>query len=167
MARTQTPDAQGDYLAGFSNYDCTPRDTHEYELMAPGVDIWSTLPNDAYAAWDGTSMAAPVVAGMAEESMEYRGILYCGLMMTPRGPMVLEFNCRFGDPETQVLLPRLESDLVELLEATIDGRLRRVDAQWKQESAVCVVLTGCHAPTPLWVSDPFRLSEFKNFSNAL
>jgi hypothetical protein len=65
MARQQYPDAQGDYLAGFSNYDCTPRDSHEYELMAPGADVWSTLPVENYAAWDGTSMATPVVSGIA------------------------------------------------------------------------------------------------------
>ncbi len=65
MARTPYPDAEGDYLAGFSNYDCAARDTHEYELMAPGTDIWSTLPNAQYAAWAGTSMAAPVVSGIA------------------------------------------------------------------------------------------------------
>jgi len=65
MARTPTPDAQGDYLAGFSNYDCRLQDSHEYELMAPGVGIWSTLPNEQQAAWAGTSMATPVVAGIA------------------------------------------------------------------------------------------------------
>ncbi|MBC8255579.1 MAG: S8 family serine peptidase, partial [Ardenticatenia bacterium] len=65
MARAQSPDAQGDYLAVFSNYDCSPQDSHEYELMAPGVDVWSTLPNENYAAWDGTSMATPVVSGIA------------------------------------------------------------------------------------------------------
>jgi phosphoribosylamine--glycine ligase len=61
-------------------------------------------------------------------------------MMTTEGPKVLEFNCRFGDPETQVLLTRLESDLVDLLEATIDGRLAKVEARWKPDPAVCVVL---------------------------
>jgi subtilisin family serine protease len=65
MARQPNPDAQGDYLASFSNYDCKLQDSHEYELMAPGVDVWSTLPNEQYAAWDGTSMAAPVVSGIA------------------------------------------------------------------------------------------------------
>lgn len=65
MARNPSPNAQGDYLAGFSNYDCRLQDSHEYELMAPGVGIWSTLPNASYAAWAGTSMATPVVAGIA------------------------------------------------------------------------------------------------------
>ena len=65
MAQAPTPDTKGDYLAGFSNWDCIPRDTVEYELMAPGVDIISTLPGGAYAAWDGTSMAAPIASGIA------------------------------------------------------------------------------------------------------
>jgi phosphoribosylamine--glycine ligase len=67
-------------------------------------------------------------------------MLFPGLMITREGPKLLEFNCRFGDPETQVLLARQESDLVELLEATIDRRLAGVEAKWKQESAVCVVM---------------------------
>jgi subtilisin family serine protease len=65
MARTEFPNAKGDYLAGFSNWDCTPSNGLEYELMAPGAAIWSTLPDGSYSAWSGTSMAAPVVAGMA------------------------------------------------------------------------------------------------------
>jgi len=75
--------------------------------------------------WLITHVARPVIAGMKQEEMEYRGILYCGLMMTARGPMVLEFNCRFGDPETQPILMRLESDLLDAFEASIEGRVRR------------------------------------------
>lgn len=70
MASTQFP-AFGDYLAGFSNYDCRSYDSHEYELMAPGVDIWSTLPENQYAAWSGTSMSAPVVSGIAALARTY------------------------------------------------------------------------------------------------
>lgn len=70
MASTQFP-SFGDFLAGFSNYDCTPYDSHEYELMAPGVDIWSTLPENQYAAWSGTSMSAPVVSGIAALARTY------------------------------------------------------------------------------------------------
>jgi len=83
---------------------------------------------------------APFLAGLARDGLDYRGMLFPGLMITADGPKVLEFNCRFGDPETQVLLTRLDSDLVDLLEATIDGRLAHVPARWKPESAVCVIL---------------------------
>jgi phosphoribosylamine--glycine ligase len=82
----------------------------------------------------------PFIAGLKKDGLDFRGMLFPGLMITADGPKVLEFNCRFGDPETQVLLTRLESDLVELLEATIDGRLADVKASWKPESAVCVVM---------------------------
>ncbi|MCE9609259.1 MAG: phosphoribosylamine--glycine ligase [Chthoniobacter sp.] len=83
---------------------------------------------------------APFIAGLAKDGLDYRGMLFPGLMITADGPKVLEFNCRFGDPETQVLLTRLDSDLVELLEATIDGCLATVQAKWKADAAVCVIL---------------------------
>jgi phosphoribosylamine--glycine ligase len=78
---------------------------------------------------------------MKAEGAEYKGLLYCGLMMTARGPMVLEFNCRFGDPETQPILMRLESDLVEALEASIEGRVSDGDFKWSSDASVCVVLS--------------------------
>jgi len=90
--------------------------------------------------WLLQHIARPVVAGMKAEGAEYKGVLYCGLMMTARGPMVLEFNCRFGDPETQPILMRLESDLVEALEASIDGRVSDGDFRWSADAAVCVVM---------------------------
>jgi phosphoribosylamine--glycine ligase len=78
---------------------------------------------------------------MKQEGAEYKGVLYCGLMMTARGPMVLEFNCRFGDPETQPILMRLESDLAEALEASIEGRVSEGDFKWSSDASVCVVMS--------------------------
>ena len=90
--------------------------------------------------WLVTHIARPVVEGMKSEGMEYRGVLYCGLMMTATGPMVLEFNCRFGDPETQPILMRLESDLVSAMEAAIEGRVSDAEFKWSRQPAVCVVV---------------------------
>jgi len=90
--------------------------------------------------WLMQHIARPVVAGMKAEGAEYKGILYCGLMMTARGPMVLEFNCRFGDPETQPILMRLESDLLDALEASIEGRVSDGDFRWSPDASVCVVM---------------------------
>ena len=90
--------------------------------------------------WLIQHVALPVVAGMKAEGAEYKGILYAGLMMTAKGPMVLEFNCRFGDPETQPILMRLESDLVEALEASIEGRVSNGDFRWSNDASVCVVM---------------------------
>jgi phosphoribosylamine--glycine ligase len=90
--------------------------------------------------WLLQHIARPVVAGMKAEGADYKGVLYCGLMMTARGPMVLEFNCRFGDPETQPVLMRLENDLVEALEASIDGRVSDGDFRWSADASVCVVM---------------------------
>jgi len=86
--------------------------------------------------WLLQHIARPVVEGMKAEGMEYRGILYCGLMMTARGPQVLEFNCRFGDPETQPILMRLESDLLEAIEASIEGRVSDGDFRWSTDASV-------------------------------
>ena len=80
------------------------------------------------------------LAGLKADGIDYRGMLFPGLMITAGGLKVLEFNCRFGDPETQVLLTLLESDLVDLLDATIDGRLGEISARWKPDTAVCVIM---------------------------
>ncbi len=105
-----------------------------------GAYTTRTIVDDKMRDWLVTHIARPVVAGMKAEGVEYRGVLYCGLMMTARGPMVLEFNCRFGDPETQPILMRMESDLVEALEASIDGRTSDGDFRWSDDAAVTVVL---------------------------
>src|SRR5271169_1514141 len=90
--------------------------------------------------WLLQHIVRPVVAGMKAEGADYKGVLYCGLMMTARGPMVLEFNCRFGDPETQPIVMRLESDLVEAMEASIENRTSDGDFKWSDDAAVCVVM---------------------------
>jgi phosphoribosylamine--glycine ligase len=80
------------------------------------------------------------IAGVKDDGLDFRGMLFPGLMLTKDGPKVLEFNCRFGDPETQVLLTRLESDLLDLLDATIDRRLHEMTPRWRPGAAVCVIL---------------------------
>ncbi len=90
--------------------------------------------------WILNHITRPVVQAMKSEGAEYRGVLYCGLMMTARGPMVLEFNCRFGDPETQPILMRLESDLLGAFIASAEGRLSEGDLKWSPEPTVCVVM---------------------------
>jgi phosphoribosylamine---glycine ligase len=100
-----------------------------------------TIIDDKMRDWLVNHIARPVVAGMKAEGAEFKGVLYCGLMMTARGPMVLEFNCRFGDPETQPILMRLESDLIEAIDASIDGRVSEGDFRWSNDSSVCVVVT--------------------------
>jgi len=96
--------------------------------------------DDKMRDWLVNHIARPVVAGMKAEGNEFKGVLYCGLMMTARGPMVLEFNCRFGDPETQPILMRLESYLVEAIEASIEGRISEGDFRWSNDASVCVVM---------------------------
>jgi phosphoribosylamine--glycine ligase len=82
----------------------------------------------------------PLLEGLSESGVNFRGLLFPGLMITAEGPRVLEFNCRFGDPETQAILPRLKSDLLPLLEATIDGKLDCATIEWDERAAVTVVL---------------------------
>ena len=98
------------------------------------------LLDEQMSNWLLQHVARPVIEGMKAEGMPYKGILYCGLMMTARGPMVLEFNCRFGDPETQPIMMRLDSDLLEAIEASIEGRVSDGDFHWSQDASVCVVM---------------------------
>jgi phosphoribosylamine--glycine ligase len=89
--------------------------------------------------WLTKNVAQKVVDGMRSEEMPFVGILFCGMMMTSRGPMVLEFNTRFGDPETQALMMRLETDVIDLFEAAIDGKADRLIVKTKRGASVCVI----------------------------
>jgi len=82
----------------------------------------------------------PFLRGCQQENLDYRGIIYAGIMITAAGIKVLEFNVRFGDPETQAILPRLETDLVDVLLATVEKRLSTITLQWTPDPAVCVVM---------------------------
>ena len=105
-----------------------------------GAYSFPGLVDEQMTHWLLQHIAIPVVEGMKAEGMEYKGVLYCGLMMTARGPQVLEFNCRFGDPETQPILMRMESDLLEAIEASIEGRVSGGDFRWSRDASVCVVM---------------------------
>ncbi len=82
----------------------------------------------------------PIISGMAKEGRPYKGVLYAGIMVTNEGPKVIEFNVRYGDPENQVIMPRLKEDLVDIMEAIIDGKLTRTELDWDERACVCVVL---------------------------
>jgi len=84
---------------------------------------------------------APTIKAMASEGRIFKGVLYFGLMLTSNGPKVLEYNCRFGDPETQVVLPRLKSDIIEIFEAVIDEKLENVDIEWSEKASCCVIIS--------------------------
>ncbi len=88
----------------------------------------------------------PTIAGLEREGTVFKGVLYAGLMLTERGPKVMEFNCRFGDPETQVILPLLRSDLAEILMSIVEGELSLADVEWKDDFAVCVILASAGYP---------------------
>jgi phosphoribosylamine--glycine ligase len=85
------------------------------------------------------SILKPMVKALQKEGIVYKGVLYAGLMLTKEGPKVLEFNARFGDPETQVVLPLLKTDLIDIMEATIEGKLDKIQIEWENKKAVCVV----------------------------
>ena len=113
-----------------------------------GMGVYSTdqMLEPGMTEWILHHIAEPTIRGMAEEGSPFAGVLYCGLMMTARGPEVLEFNARFGDPETQALLVRLDSDLVEALEACVDGRLAQTELRWSPGAAACVVASSAGYP---------------------
>jgi phosphoribosylamine--glycine ligase len=106
-----------------------------------GMGVYSTesILEPTMTAWILKHIARPTITGMAAEDTPFVGVLYVGLMMTARGPQVLEFNARFGDPETQAILIRLESDLVEALEACIDGTLSDITLRSKPGASACVI----------------------------
>jgi phosphoribosylamine--glycine ligase len=114
----------------------------------------SPLVDEALAARIAQTIFAPTVAAMAARGRPFRGLLYGGLMLTPdRGPMVIEWNCRFGDPETQAVLTRLEGDLVPWLVGAADGALPEGELAWKPGVSVCVVLAAHGYPEKVRTGD--------------
>lgn len=107
-----------------------------------GMGTYSPTPflNETELAEVGRKILFPWLKGCAAEGIDFRGLLYPGIMLTKSGPKVIEFNARFGDPETQIYLPRLENDLVEVLNASVDGTLDQIELRWKKGAAVCVVM---------------------------
>ena len=103
----------------------------------------------------------PTVDAMAKEGRTFQGVIFFGLMLTPEGPKVLEYNARFGDPETQVVLPRMENDLLEVMEACVDGTLDKIELKFKKDAAVCVVLAS--DGYPLSYEKGKEISGLENF----
>ena len=101
----------------------------------------------------------PTIRAMKAEGRPFRGCLYFGLMLTPDGPKVIEYNCRFGDPETQVVLPLLETDLLTIMQAVAAGKLSQVEVKWKDASAACVVMASDGYPTHYEKGFPITLPD--------
>jgi phosphoribosylamine---glycine ligase len=95
----------------------------------------------------------PTIQGLNAEGRAYEGVIYAGLMVTPNGPKVLEYNARFGDPETQAVLARLETDLVDIIDAILEERLDKIEIKWKAEAAVCVVMAAEGYPGDIRTGD--------------
>ncbi len=111
-----------------------------------GVYSTDTMLAPGMLEWIVKHIAQPTIDGMAAEAVPFVGVLFVGLMMTARGPVVLEYNTRFGDPETQALLMRLDSDLFEALEACVDGRLSETEMRWRPGASACVVAAAAGYP---------------------
>ena len=114
------------------------------------ADNWNAREQELF---DSTIMR-PLMHALQQSALDFRGLLFPGLMLTSEGPHVLEFNCRFGDPETQAILPRLRSDLLDLLDATVDGTLDEVQIDWNPRPAVTVVMASGGYPGPYETGKP-------------
>jgi phosphoribosylamine--glycine ligase len=104
-----------------------------------GMGAFSPSPNidDALMEQVQSEILVPTLDALRRDGIDYRGVLYAGLMLTPAGPKALEFNCRFGDPECQALLVRLESDLLEVMLATCNGKLSETELRWRPGASCC------------------------------
>ena len=124
-----------------SSQDHKPVDDGDTGPMTGGMGAYSPTPviTDTVLRQIEKDVLVPAVDGLVRDGIEYKGVLYAGMMLTTSGPRVLEFNCRFGDPETQPLMMRLNSDLLEVMLAVAEGRLDQVTLKWDPRPALCVV----------------------------
>ncbi|HDH53196.1 MAG TPA: phosphoribosylamine--glycine ligase, partial [Nitrospirae bacterium] len=114
------------------------------------------------------NVITPIMKGLRRERINYRGVIYAGLMICGGKPYVLEFNVRFGDPEAQPVLSRLDGDFFELLKATAEGRLKDAAVSWKDDASVCVVLTSKGYPGPYEKGKIIKgLDSFKDDKNVV
>lgn len=126
-----------------TSQDHKPVDDGDTGPMTGGMGAYSPTPviTEAVMKTVERDILVPTLDGLVRDGIDYRGVLYAGLMMTAAGPRVLEFNCRFGDPETQPLMMRLQSDLAEVMLAVCDGKLDQLTLKWDPRPAICVVAT--------------------------
>jgi phosphoribosylamine--glycine ligase len=142
---------------------------HDQGPNTGGMGAYSPAPvlSEALQEQVLREIVRPTIDGLAKEGRPFQGILYAGLMLTQNGPKVLEYNARFGDPETQVILTRLESDLVEIFEALTVGALDRIRARWSPKVSVCVVLTAKGYPATYESGRPIRGIEQAEAKNGV
>lgn len=126
-----------------TSQDHKPVDDGDTGPMTGGMGAYSPTPVVTHAMLTQIErdILVPAVDGLVRDGIDYRGVLYAGLMMTTNGPKVLEFNCRFGDPETQPLMMRLKTDVFEVMMAVAEGRLDQITLEWDKRPALCVVAT--------------------------
>jgi phosphoribosylamine--glycine ligase len=133
-----------------------------------GMGAYSSVPfyPDEFKKTVLEEILKPAIKGLQSEGREYKGVLYAGLVLTKEGPKALEFNARFGDPETQVILPRLKTDLIDILNAAIEGSLHKINIEWEDNAAVCVVVASGGYPGKYQkgkaISGLERLKKMKN-----
>ncbi len=162
-------------------------DGEDFILLAPAQDYKRVFDNDIGKNTGGMGSYAPAVfienetldkiktqivertiSGLKNEGREYKGCLYCGLMLTDEGPKVLEFNCRFGDPETQVVLPLFNGDIIDMFTKAIDGGIKNFNYSIKKATAVCVILASAGYPDNYETGmEIFGLDEVKNMDDII
>ncbi|MGA1558563.1 MAG: phosphoribosylamine--glycine ligase [bacterium] len=129
-----------DYLTMVPSQDHKPVFDGDLGPNTGGMGAYSPVPHlEKWLPEIEKTIIDPMVKGLQQEGIDFQGILYTGLMITKDGPKVVEFNVRFGDPEAQVILPRLQNDLLEIMEASIAGGLSSIKLTWKQDACVCVI----------------------------
>ncbi|MGA0192500.1 MAG: phosphoribosylamine--glycine ligase, partial [bacterium] len=129
-----------DYLTMVPSQDHKPVFDGDLGPNTGGMGAYSPVPHlEKWLPEIEETIIGPMVKGLQQEGIDFQGILYTGLMITKDGPKVVEFNVRFGDPEAQVILPRLQNDLLEIMEASTAGCLSSIKLTWKQEACVCVI----------------------------